>query len=243
VAVALFGAITLMAAHVHGSAERSPFEEGLLTAIRAYERALALFGLGLALARQTVVPRWSSVAALTVGIAAGTAGEGNLANSALVGDPLFVLALPGPVACLIAGLALALPPILQKWLLPVFAAVVGCLIGIAIGLAAPAGSVFAFSAGGALAGLWIAVAPALLFQSAQRPWARILVRILGSWLIAIGLLLGGVRIIASKPPPPAFPPPATAEPLPPSAEPQAVPPPAAAAPFARGPGGELREQP
>jgi hypothetical protein len=52
---------------------------------------------------------------------------------------------------------------------------------------------------------------------------RILTRILGSWLIAIGIMLGGVRVIAATPklaaPPP---PPPNAAPLAPSAVPQAL---------------------
>lgn len=241
--IALLGAIALAVAFYHGGAERFPFEDGLQAAAFAYERMLALLGLGLALARQMAVARWSGVIALAVGIAGGIAGEGDLANSAWVADHLFVLALPGPLACAIAGLALALPPILQTWLLPVFAAPLGFLVGIAIGLAAPAGSVLAFSAGGALGALWIAVTPALLFQWVQGPWARIFIRILGSWLIAVGVLLGAVRLIAVKPSAEALPPPTTLQPLPPSAIPEAVPPPASPGAFPRGGEDEFRQQP
>jgi hypothetical protein len=90
-AVALLGAIALAVAFGHGAAERVPFEDGIVAALRAYERTLALLGMGLALARQTAIPRLSGVAALAVGIAAGIAGEGDLANSAFVADHLFVL--------------------------------------------------------------------------------------------------------------------------------------------------------
>jgi len=243
VAVALLGAVAFAVAFYQGGAERVPFEDGLLAAVFAYERVLALLGLGLALARPTAVVRWSSIIVLAVGIAGGIAEEGHFANSALVADHLFVLALPGPVACAIAGLALALPRILQTWLLPVFAAPLGFLVGIATGLAAPASDVLAFSAGGALGELWIAATPALLFQSLQGPWARIFTRILGSWLIAVGVLLGAVRLIAAKPAAEALPPPATLQPLPPSAIPEAVPPPASPGAFPRGGEDEFRQQP
>jgi hypothetical protein len=242
-AAALLGAVALAVAYYHGAAARSPFEDGLVGAIHAYERVLALLGMGLALSRQTVLARWSGVAALTVGIAAGIAGEGNLANSDFVTDHLFVLALPGPVACAIAGLALALSPILQKWLLPGFAVLLGFLVGIAIGLAAPAGSELGFSAGGTLSELWIAITSALFFQSLQRPWVRIFTRILGSWLIAVGILLGGVRLIAVKPAAEALPPPPTLQRFPPSTIPEAVPPPAAPGGFPHGGENEFRQQP
>jgi len=169
--------------------------------VLAYERALALLGIGLALAGQAAVVRSASLLTLAAGIVGGIAGEADLANSAWVADHLFVLALPGPIACVIAGLALALPLIVQQWALPILAAGFGFLIGVAIGLAAPAGYTVGFAAGGALGGLWIAVTPALLFPPVRVGWARILVRILGSWLIAIGIMLGGTRLIAARPTP------------------------------------------
>jgi hypothetical protein len=243
VAVALLGAIAVAVAYRDGAAARVPFEDGMVAAIRAYERALALLGMGLALSRLTVFPRWSGVAALTAGMAGGVAGENDLANSAFVADHLFILALPGPTACVIAGLALALPLLLQEWALPVLAAALGLSIGLAIGLAAPAGNVLAFSAGSVSSGLWIVITPALLFPWLQISWARIFTRILGSWLIAIGLLLGGVRLIASKPSPEAPPRPTMTQTPPLSAAPEAIPPPAGPAPFGRGREGEFRQQP
>jgi len=243
VAVALLGAIAVAVAFRDGAAGRLPFEDGMVAAVRAYERALALLGMGLALSRQTVFARWSGVAALTAGMAGGVAGENDLANSAFVADHLFILALPGPTACVIAGLALALPLLLQEWALPVLAAALGLSVGLAIGLAAPAGNVLAFSAGGVSSGLWIAIAPALVFPSLQISWARIFTRILGSWLIAIGLLLGGVRLIASKPSPEAPSLPTMTQTLPLSAAPEAIPPPVGPAPFGRGREDEFRPQP
>ena len=64
---------------------------------------------------------------------------------------------------------------------------------------------------------------------------QIVTRILGSWLIAIGIMLGGVRIMAAKPALQALPPaePTTAIPEP-SAVPQALPPTAAPRLFKHG---------
>lgn len=222
-AVILVGVVGLAIAAYHGPLERGPFEDGLLSAIRAYERALAALGFGSAAARQRIVPRWSSMAAFAAGSIAGIAGASNVANSAFVGDHLYVLALPGPIACVIAGLALAVPAVPQRRLLPFLAVIFGMVIGLAIGFEAPGGDARAFSAGASLGGLWIAAVPALLLPFAQRAWVRILTRILGSWLIAIGIMLGGVRVIAATPklaaPPP---PPPNAAPLAPSAVPQAL---------------------
>ena len=191
----------------------------------AYERAFALLGLGLALARQSPVGRWLSFLIAAGGMAVGIVAEYQVANSEFVAGHLFLLNLPGPLVCVLAGLALALPLRLQSWALPVLSGTVGILSGLAVGLAAPAGEFAAFTGGAALAGLWIAALPVLLFPTIRAGWARILTRIVGSWLIAIGLMLGGLRIITAQPKLAPLPPPSTAaEPASPSSIPQAVPP-------------------
>jgi hydrogenase/urease accessory protein HupE len=225
----------LAVAAYHGALERGPFEDGLLGAVRAYERMLAVLGLGLAASRQAVSLRWSSIGAFAAGSIVGIAGESGVANSAFVAGHLYVLTLPGPIACVIAGLALALPAAVQKWVLPVLAVISGVAIGMAVGFEAPGGTLLRFAAGGVLAGLWLVLIPALLLPLARGAWLRILTRILGSWLIAIGIMLGGVRVIGAKPKLEALPPPApAAAPLPPSSLPQALPPPAAPRPFKHG---------
>jgi hypothetical protein len=199
-AIVLVGAGALAVIAHRGAAGRTPFEDGLLAAALAYDRALALFGMGLALARLPSLARSPSVVVLAIAIAAGIGGEGDLANSGFVAGHLSVIALPGPVACVIAGLLLALPLRPQKWILPILTTVSGFLVGLAIGLAAPAGEILAFGTGGTIGSLWFAVMPALLLPPLGITWARILVRILGSWLIAIGVMLGASRLIAAKPP-------------------------------------------
>jgi hypothetical protein len=208
--IALLGAIAFAAAFFRGATQRGPFEDGLLSAVLAYERALALFGFGFAVARQRPLTRVAIFLSLVAGIAAGIVSEGGLANSAFVADHLFVLKLPGPISAVMAGGGLALPLFLQKWTLPPLAAVLGFFVGLATGLASPAGDAIAFSTGAMTASLWVAFAPTLLCLPLHAPWARIFVRILGSWLIAIGVMLGGTQLIPPKlspeeapPPPPA----------------------------------------
>jgi len=214
VAVALLGAGALAVAIGRGPAGRSGIEDGLVSAVLAYERVLALLGMGLGAARQTGLPRWSSVVAVAVGIAAGIVGEADVANSTFVANHLFLIALPGPAASIVAGLGLAAPLQAQKWILPCMAAVIGGLIGLAIGFAAPAGEMLGFSTGATLGCLWIAATPALLLPPLRITWTRILVQILGSWLIAIGVMLGAARLIPATRPPEPLPVPSPALPMP-----------------------------
>jgi hypothetical protein len=235
VAVALLGTITLVVITHRSPGERLPIEEGLLSAAVAYERAFALLGFGLALARHSGLGRWLSLLIMAGGIASGVVGEADFANSSFVARHLFVLNLPGPLVCVIAGVALAVPLALQSWILPIFSAAVGILIGLGIGLAAPANELMAFAAGAALGSLSITAIPALLFPPIRAGWGRILTRIVGSWLIAIGVMLGGMRLVTAKSTLGALPsaPPAAA-PLPPTAVPEAVPPPEAPRLFKHG---------
>jgi hydrogenase/urease accessory protein HupE len=235
VALALLGATALVVVLSKGPGERLPFEEGLLAAALAYERAFALLGLGLALARQPGPRRWLSFLVAAAGIASGIAGEYAFADSKFVAGHLLVLNLPGPLVCVLAGLALALPLSLQSWILPALAAAAGILVGLAIGLSTPAGEAVAFASGAALAGLSIAAIPVLVFPPIRAGWARILTRILGSWLIAIGVMLGGLRVITAKPElPPLAPASRTVTPPASSSLPQAVPPSVAPRPIKRG---------
>jgi len=170
-----------------------------------------------------------------VGIAGGLAGERSFADSEFVASHLLVLNLPGPLVCVLAGLALALPLTLQSWILPVLSAAAGILVGLAIGLATPAGEAIAFASGAALGGLWIAAIPALVFPPIRAGWARILTRIIGSWLIAIGVMLGGLRVIVAKPElAPLAPASRAVAPPTSSSPPEALPPSVAPQPFKRG---------
>jgi len=195
--------------------------------------------MGIAAARLGVVVCTAGVLMLAMGLAIGVVGEDWFANVPVVTDHLFLLSLPGPAACVLAGIGLALPDTLERLVLPPILGLAGILGGLAIGLAAPAIDRLGFVAGAGAVSLALTLIPMLVLAPLRAGWTRILVRIVGSWLIAIGVMLGGTRVIAAKPPP-ALPPPPPAAPQmsAPSTPPEAIEPPPAVERPSRGDGGE-----
>jgi hypothetical protein len=55
-----------------------------------------------------------------------------------------------------------------------------------------------FVGGAAAAGLWLIAIPPALLRRFDGPWLKIGSRILASWLVAIGLLLGGSKLVVQQ---------------------------------------------
>lgn len=98
--------------------------------------------------------------------------------------------LPGPIACAAIGLALAASGRLRSWLLPPTAIIIGAMLAIGIELVDPNSDDPNFLRGAIAASLWLIATVVSIARLSDRPWFRIAIRILGSWLIAIGLMLG-----------------------------------------------------
>ncbi len=113
------------------------------------------------------------------------------------------LFLTGPISCLVIGLALVPRARLLAWLLPGAAIVQGAMLALAVFLTDPSLHDPLFVWTPLLAAFWIAGAVALTLQAFRRRWFAIFGRILGSWLVAVGLLYGGAALLpVLKPPPP-----------------------------------------
>ena len=180
-------------------ADRSMLERGALSVVLSYQRALPLLGLGCVLG--TVRSRDGALAAIlaVVGLWLGFACRDWLINAVVSGSATTGrLGLPGPISCLFVGLVLAAPPWFRAWLLPPTAILVGAMLAIGIKLADPSFHDPNFLRGGLAAGVWLVAAVGLTVDLCYRPWLGIAMRILGSWLIAIGLMLG-VSIFVSRP--------------------------------------------
>jgi hypothetical protein len=198
--------------------ERGLIGDGAAYTIAAYDLVLALVGLGVATAQLSRWPALLVFVALGAGIPFGIAGEHRLAAQlTLTPDSARQLGFVGPLACVAAGLALAPGALLRAVLAPVAAACCGAALGFLVAFHDPSLGDPRFAGGGAAAGLWLLAAPAIVLRRFKRGWLRIGGRILASWLIAIGLLLGGSKYVVQQraaqpvavvpPPPPSYRPP------------------------------------
>jgi hypothetical protein len=181
------------------AAERSTIGSGAAYTIATYDQVLPLLGLGIAMARL----RWWSTTLATIifigGIPSGILGEARVL-SAMNAVPerhnLFVFV--GPLCCVAIGLALASPAGLRAWTVAVAAALSGAALGFLIALHDPTGGDGRFSGGAAAAGFWLVMTPAVLLRHVDGLWLTIGGRVVASWLIAMGLLLGGSSYVVMK---------------------------------------------
>ena len=181
-------------------------EQGALSVLLSYPRLLPLLGLGCALGFAT--RRAAAVAAVLgiVGLWLGFAFRDALINAVISGPAATArLGLPGPISCLFVGLLLASPQRLRSWLLPPTAIVAGAMLAIAVKLADPSFHDPDYIRGAIAAAAWSVAAVGLTIYAYRRPWLAIATRILGSWLIAIGLMLGA-SLLLSRPSVGAMPP-------------------------------------
>jgi hypothetical protein len=194
------------------AAEQSTLTWWILSSALAPERVLPLVGLGVALALVDLRCGVAALALLGGGIVAGFVAKDWLL-SALETVPQaanhhFLIA---PISCLTVGLALVLPGArLRSWLLLFAAVVTGSLLAIAIAVTDPEVDDIAIPLVGVVVAIWIVAAVSLTARAFRRQWFSIPARIFGSWLVAIGVLYGGVSLVprhnSSLPPPPPPPP-------------------------------------
>jgi len=189
----------LLAVMLQPAGERGPIEAGVAYAIVTYDLVLPLVGLGVALAPMT---RWQTilVAILFVGgIPLGILSEHRLLSATGLPPSLarYFIYL-GPLCCVVAGITLAAAGSLRLWIMPTATLFTGAALGFLVALHDPTVGNPRFACGAATAGLWlIAAAPALLRRFGGS-WLKIGGRILASWLVAIGLLLGGSKFVVQQ---------------------------------------------
>jgi hypothetical protein len=109
-----------------------------------------------------------------------------------------MLLLIGPACCAITGLALVSPAAVRAWLLPPGTLASAVVLGMVMNFSDPTVEEQGFAAGAILCGVWLVAVPYLLWRRFEQPWFHIPGRIFGSWLIAIGVMIGALYVI---PPP------------------------------------------
>ena len=186
-------------------ARESLFARWILNDVFAPERVLPLIGLGAAGGLVGAPAAGAMLVLFGLGIAAGSVGQDWLLWVLYnVPEGPTHLFLAGPISYLVIGLALVPGMRLLPWLLPIAAIVAGAMLSLAIMLTDPSLHDPAFTWTPVLAAFWIVAAMSLTLHAFRRGWFAIFGRILGSWLIAIGLLYGGAAlapIVKPAPPP------------------------------------------
>jgi len=198
-AIAVAGAaciLSIVVAHPPGDDRVSAW---LLWTALSVSQVLPLFGLGVAL---SVIPAFPAVlggGAFVAGMFSGFAVNPNVAHwfagPAGASQHLY---LSIPISGLAAGALLIAPNAARRWLAPPFALAIGAMAAITTRLTDPTLHDPAVQRLGLFIGLWIVTAAALGMRAFHRSWFHVPIRILGSWLLASGLLYGGAAI-AAKP--------------------------------------------
>lgn len=187
----------------------------MLGEILAPSRILPLIGLGVAFALVRARIFATALVLFCAGIGIGLAAEYWLLWALDWGpNPAMHLFRAGPIMDLAAGASLIAGTRWRAYAAPPAALICGAMLALTIRLTDPSLHELSFTVLPVLAALWIILAVTLTLRAFYRGWFAIVARILGSWLIAIGLLYGGASLVPPRKAPPAGNPPASGMPRP-----------------------------
>ena len=179
--------------------ERGTLGWWILSNAFAYQRVLPLAGLGLALAFVSPSQRRTAFFLFALGMALGFIfADPFLSTVALLPGAARSHFLVAPIMSVAVGLSLASPGWIRRSVLPVAAIITGAVFAIAIWLTDPSFRDLTITLTGIGVGFWILLAVCLTVRQFWQTWFEIAGRILGSWLIAIGLLYGGVSLMPPR---------------------------------------------
>jgi hypothetical protein len=197
----VFGA-AVIGAIVLRPASESPLAWWIMNSALTPQRLLPLFGLGVALALVPFAAFGFGLAFFCAGVTVGFGGYQHLLD-ALLRLPHSALHqfLTGPIAAVAVGLALIAGKRLRPWVLSPAAFITGIMAAVAIVAADPSLNSLTNRYAGVLIAAWIIGATSLTLQAFRRGWFMIAGPILGSWLVAIGLLYGGLAMLPKRVPP------------------------------------------
>lgn len=151
--------------------------------IPAPDHAITMVALGLLLGRLESDRQAAPVATLAIAF-----GGGILLGAILFPAWPVLRALP----LVATGLLLVDPGVVSQRMARAGIALAGLLAGLAYGTHIGIGGAFPIFAGfGAVTGMLLAVAALLVWGRFYQPWFRIAIRIAGSWMTAIGIILLG----------------------------------------------------
>jgi hypothetical protein len=208
-AVLAVGALLLVALQLPG-AQRGWIGGGAAFVLSTYAQAFSIVALGIALSQVPRRPAGVSLLLFAAGFLLGVLIKDRVL-AALVARPgaFEQTRLIAPAGCILSGIALAVTGRAQALAVPAVAVLAGIAIGFVAALNDPTFGETGFALGAAVASFWLLAAPLPFVPRFEAPPVRIASRILASWLVAIGLMLGAAKFFERKPAPPVAPPPAT----------------------------------
>jgi hypothetical protein len=195
----------------------SPLSRWVLLEMLAPARVLPQIGLGVAFGLVSARVAYAAMVLFGLGIISGFVAEDLLLRILdTVPRAATHLFLTGPISYLAVGGALAFSPRLRSFAVPIAATIFGAMLALVIKMTDPSLHDAAYTWTPVLVACWIIVAVALTVRAFRRGWFLIFSRILGSWLLAIGILYGGASLIPKRerPPPPAIEVPVSPKPAP-----------------------------
>lgn len=184
-------------------AVESPLARWILTSTLAFERVLPMIGLGALFG--LVGPRVLAAALLlfALGIIAGLMGEDWLLRWLdAVPQAVSHEFLAGPISYFAVGAALASGTHWRPVWTPLSGFLCGAMLGLVVRLTDPTLHEPAYTWTPVLIAFWIILAISSTVRAFEQAWFPVFGRILGSWLLAIGLLYGGAVFVPKRQPPP-----------------------------------------
>lgn len=192
------------------AANASPLARWMLADVLAPERMLPLIGLGVLFGLLGCRSLGAALLLFALGVAAGLLAENQLLRLLdHVPQAATHLFFAGPIAFLAVGATLAAGARVWSWLAPIAALIAGAMLALVVRMTDPSLHDPLYTGAPLLIAVWIVAAIALTLRAFRRGWFAIFARILGSWLLAIGLLYGGAALLPKRvtplPPPPSAP--------------------------------------
>ncbi|WP_051438932.1 hypothetical protein [Ciceribacter selenitireducens] len=165
-------------------------ELGALFTLSVYDLALAMLGLALGAAMAETRRDFAAVVGVFLAVLVVMLTFFDPIFRVILSSPLGeVLYLIAPTAVMLTGASLWLTGRYRQWAVMLAAAVVAFAFSLFVGLDDIGVGLIDFAFGTVLSALWLVLAPALMLRHFRGPWLRIPSRIVGSWLVVIGIIV------------------------------------------------------